>query len=52
MKVIADGINRSAEGTLQEVEKGKVITAQLVQRALGHGGRVMKGAETIARTAV
>lgn len=51
VKMIADGINRSAESTLQEVEKGKVITAQLgsVRSAMVE---VMKGAETIARTAV
>ncbi|WP_267427072.1 methyl-accepting chemotaxis protein [Methylobacterium sp. GC_Met_2] len=29
VKVIADGINRSAEGARQEVEKGRAITAQL-----------------------
>ena len=51
VKVIADGINRSAEGTLQEVEKGKVITAQL-GRVRSAMVEVMKGAETIARTAV
>lgn len=51
VKVIADGINRSAESARQEVEKGKSITAQLgsVRSAMVE---VMRGAETITRTAI
>ena len=51
VKVIADGINRSAESARQEVEKGRSITAQLgsVRSAMVE---VMRGAETITRTAI
>lgn len=51
VKVIAEGINRAAEGARQEVARGETITAQLeaVRQAMVE---IMRGAETIARVAV
>ncbi|MGY2047280.1 methyl-accepting chemotaxis protein [Methylobacterium sp. JK268] len=47
VKVIADGINRSAESARQEVEKGRTVTAQL-DSVRGAMVVVMQSAEAIA----
>ncbi|CAO4169312.1 Methyl-accepting chemotaxis protein [Methylorubrum populi] len=51
VKVIADGINRAAESTREEVEKGKAVTAQLesVSAAMVE---IMKAGDAIRRAAL
>ncbi len=50
VKVISDGINRSANVVQEEVEKGKLITAQLKQVETD-SGQIVAGADEIATAA-
>jgi methyl-accepting chemotaxis protein len=51
VKVIAEGINRAAETSRSEVEKGKVITVQLEVTRVSLGG-ILAGSEEIARFSI
>ena len=51
VKVIAEGINRSAEAAKAEVESGKTITIQL-DSARGSLNEILKGAEEIGKLAI
>ncbi len=51
VKVIAEGINRSAEAARTEVEKGKVIAVQL-EDVRGAMVDILKGAEEIAKYSI